>query len=641
MDKTAKVNFSLVYWSPRAKLYACALAVSACYFYIAKASFGATSLVEMNLSLCCLSVLLMSLAATEIYILAGRIRHHRAELDAVRQREKLAQEQITAQRHHTLNQILRALLDTLNLNQIPEDVLKNIASLFAADLVAIWVTDKQKPGQFTCRGVFGLTAHKPENVTGIPWTFPQFSDQPAHTAFVSTSPATQLSSATHLTFCEKEGIQALVLNPVVRREELTGIIGVFFRHPVELPAALTEQMDTVTNAIGVSMQAEELYHDLVRMQKIESVGTLASGIAHDFNNVLAAILSCATYCKQRTELDDPIYRYLEATEASAHRGAALTSQLLSFVRREEPRLQIVNANEQIERMIKMLERSLDKSILMLRHYANNLCPVEVDASTLEQVILNLAVNARDAMPNGGFFTITTKNVGLHKENPYRPKVDLPDGDYVVLGFRDTGTGMDEATMKRIFQPFFTTKRPGKGTGLGLSLILNIVHNLGGDIRVESKIGIGTSFEVYLPASTKPLPHAPSATTQIARGGGECILLAEDEDVIREMAQLTLEAKGYKVLAAADGAAALARYREHSEKIDIVVADMAMPRLSGPELFDRMKQINPGVRVIVSSGYSHDQEGQRMMQHGCLGFLQKPYDGNQLCTAVRSVLDSGL
>ncbi|MCG3146851.1 MAG: Sensor histidine kinase RcsC [Verrucomicrobiae bacterium] len=641
MDKTAKFNLNPAAGALRAKLYACALAVVACYFYLARMNFGASPLVEMNLALCCLVVLLLSLAAAEIFLLTGRVRQHRVELAAVRQREQQMQEQITAQRHHTLNQILRTLLDTLNLNQIPADVLQNIASLFAADLVVIWVSDKQKPGQFICRGVFGLSAHKPEAIAGVPWTFPQFADQPAHTPFVSASPATELTSATHLTFCEKEGIQALVLNPVVRREKLTGIIGVFFRHPVELPAALTEQMDTVTNAIGVAMQAEELYHDLVRMQKIESVGTLASGIAHDFNNVLAAILSCATYCKQHTDPGHPIFRYLEATEASAHRGAALTNQLLSFVRREEPRRQVVHPNEQIDRTLKMLERSLDKSILILRHFTNNIRPIEVDPSMLEQVILNLTVNARDAMPNGGFFTVTTKNIGLHKENPYRPPVSLPDGDYVVLGFRDTGCGMDETTLKRIFEPFFTTKRPGKGTGLGLSLILDIVQNLGGEIRVESKVGVGTAFEIYLPASAKPLPQAAPAQPAMARGGVECILLAEDEDVIREMAQLTLEAKGYKVLAAADGAAALARYRENHDKIDMVIADMAMPRLSGPELFDRMKQINPGVRVIVSSGYSHDQEGQRMLQHGCLGFLQKPYNGEQLCAAVRSILDSGL
>jgi two-component system cell cycle sensor histidine kinase/response regulator CckA len=400
-------------------------------------------------------------------------------------------------------------------------------------------------------------------------------------------------------------------------------------------------MQTVANIISSAIQAEELYRDLVQVQKIESIGTLASGIAHDFNNVLAAILACATYVKQQTKPTSPTYRYLEATEASAHRGAALTKQLLCFVRREGPRLTVINPNDSLEATLKMLERSFDKSIMLSRHLATNLKPVEVDPSHLEQVVLNMAVNARDAMPEGGFFTISTRNCILDGENPLRPKVDVPDGEYVVLGFRDTGCGMDDATQRRIFEPFFTTKRPGQGTGLGLSLILSLVRNYGGEIRVESKTNVGTLFEVYLPVTTKPLPAQASATAGEVRGGPECILLAEDEEIIREMAQLGLESKGYRVISATDGASALSRYREKWQEIDLVVADMAMPRMSGPELFARMKEINPGVRVIVSSGYSHDQEGQRMLQHGCLGFLQKPYTVDHLCHHVRSVLDSGL
>ena len=172
-------------------------------------------------------------------------------------------------------------------------------------------------------------------------------------------------------------------------------------------------------------------------------------------------------------------------------------------------------------------------------------------------------------------------------------------------------------------------------------MVNIVRNFGGDLDVQSEIGKGTLFEVFLPATTKPLPVPVAQPAKEARGGGECVLLAEDEDVIREMAQLGLEAKGYKVIPATDGAAALSVYREQWKNIDVVIADMVMPRMSGPELFEGMKEINPGVRVIVSSGYSHDQEGQRMLRYGCLGFLQKPYNAEALCQAIRSVLDSGL
>jgi signal transduction histidine kinase len=442
-------------------------------------------------------------------------------------------------------------------------------------------------------------------------------------------------------WAQKEQIGAGVLTPMLRRDEGLGWLGVFYRRPPQLAATDTAGMQTVAQLLAGAVQAEALYHDLVRMQKIESVGTLASGIAHDFNNILAAILACASYCKQYADPASQVFRYLEATEESAQRGAALTKQLLSFVRREEPRLSVVNVNEHIEQTLKMLERSLDKSILVQKQLARELPPVEVDASMLEQVILNIAVNARDAMPTGGFFIVSTRQEVLSQRRPRRPNINLPDGDYVVLGFRDTGQGMDAATRQRIFEPFFTTERPGKGTGLGLSLILNIVHNFGGEVCVESELGVGTQFEVYLPASTKPLPASAPKGAPVVRGGGECILIAEDEDIIREMAQLSLEAKGYKVIAAADGAAAVARYREAWQKVDLVLADMAMPRLSGPEVIEAMKKINPHVRVVVSSGYSQDREGQRMLHHGCLGFLQKPYNAEQLCQTVRSILDSGL
>jgi signal transduction histidine kinase/CheY-like chemotaxis protein len=432
-----------------------------------------------------------------------------------------------------------------------------------------------------------------------------------------------------------------VLNPVVRRNETVGLIGVFYRNPREISQSLAAEMQTVANIIAGAVQAEELYRDLVQAQKVESIGALTSGIAHDFNNVLAAILACANYVKQQTDPSSPTYRYLEATEASAHRGAALTKQLLAFARREGPHLAVINPNDCIVQTLKMLDRSFDKAILIQRQFANNLHSIEVDPSQLEQVFLNIAVNARDAMAEGGIFTITTRNVHLDAADPFRPAVSLPDGDYVLLAFRDTGCGMDPATLSRIFEPFFTTKRPGKGTGLGLSMVLSIVKAFGGEIRVDSQLGQGTVFEIFLPSSKKTMSATAVPLEATARGGHECILLAEDEEVIREMAQIGLESKGYRVLSAPDGAAALSTYREHQTEIDLVIADMVMPQMSGPELFSRIKEINPGVRVVVSSGYSHDQEGQRMLRYGCLGYLQKPYSLESLNHLVRSVLDSGL
>ena len=628
-------------WSPRASLYGIALAITVSYFLLGRLNSHNRLWVEVSLPLSSASVLLLCLSAAELYLFVQRIQRQNGDLRAASERELDLSQRLAFQRQTILNQISRALIDKLDVNQMPREVLEKIAQLFEADVVATWAYEKAGPANFPLKGVFGLNAHTAEQAEAIAWTFPQFANNPKDPhQHVAENPQRDLAPALGA-FCDREKLACGAFSPIVRRDELVGIVGVFYRKPFAISPSLTAEMQTVATVIASAVQAEELYRDLVQVQKIESIGSLASGIAHDFNNVLAAILGCASYVKQRTDPKSPTYRYLEATETSAHRGAALTKQLLSFARREGPRVTVVSPNESIEQTLKMLERSFDKSILLQRQFAAELKPVEIDPSQLEQVILNISVNARDAMPEGGIFTITTRNRRLDVTDQYRPALPLPDGEYVVLGFRDTGHGMNPATVKRIFEPFFTTKGRGKGTGLGLSVVQNIVRNFGGELRVDSEVGQGTLFEVYLPATSKPLPAEQPINTTEVRGGRESVLLAEDEDVIREMAQLGLEAKGYKVITADDGASALAVYREQWKNIDIVIADMVMPRISGPELFARMKEINPDVRVIVSSGYSHDQEGQRMLKHGCLGFLQKPYNTDALCQAIRSVLDSGL
>jgi signal transduction histidine kinase len=641
MNQTFDLEFNPRKWTSRSRLYLAALAITLSYLMVGQFDNESPFWARVNLPVSGLSVLLLCLAASETYLFIQQIQKQNEDLQTARDCETRLSQQLAFQRQTTLNDISRALIDRVDVNEIPPEVLVNIAQLFEADIVVAWVTQHTAMREFVLRGTLGLNAHTTGDLQSLKWDFPQF-DQPAK-GFrqVITDDMKRVTPAMLSAFCEREKIRTLVLNPVVRRDELIGIVGVFYRKPLGIAPALAAEMQTVANIIASVVQAEELYHDLVQAQKIESIGSLASGIAHDFNNVLAAILGCASYVKQHCEPSSPIYRYLEATEASALRGAALTKQLLSFARREGPRRLVVNPNDCIEQVLRMLERSFDKSILLQRNFAPDLRHVEIDPSQLEQITMNIAVNARDAMPDGGIFGVTTRNERLAAADRHRPPLAIPDGDYVVLGFRDTGTGMTPGTLKRLFEPFFTTKRPGKGTGLGMSVVQGIVHNCGGEIRVESEVSRGTLFEVYLPVTTKPLPCPAPVAAASVRGGHECILLAEDEEVIREMAQLGLEAKGYKVIAQPDGARALAYYREHWEDIDLVVADMAMPRMGGPELFAGMKEINPNVRVIVSSGYSHDQEGERMLRHGCLGFLQKPYDADQLAAAIRGVLDSGL
>lgn len=626
---------------PRARLYGMALVITLSYMLMGRLNNDSDAWVQVSLPLSSASLLLLSLAGAEMFLYAQRVQRNHDELQLTRAREIEISQRLAFQRQSTLNQISRALIDKLDIAQISQEVLEEIARLFEADAVAAWVTEQNgKPG-FALKGAFGFTAHSFEQLAAADWSFPEFAQTENDPQQLLVNHVTPQTLPVLADLCARERLVSAALNPVVRRKELVGLIGVFYRSPREFSQSLAAEMQTVANIVASAMQAEELYRELAQAQKIESIGALASGIAHDFNNVLAAILACASYVKQQTDRSSPTYRYLEATEASAHRGAALTKQLLAFARRDGPHLVVTNANDYIEQMLKMLDRSFDKSILVQRQFARDLHSIEVDPSQLEQVFLNIAVNARDAMPEGGIFTISTRNVRLDATDPFRPTLSLPDGDYVALGFRDTGCGIEPATLSRMFEPFFTTKRPGKGTGLGLSMVLSIVKGFQGEIRVESHPGQGTLFEILLPASKKTLTAAPIQTPTVVRGGHECILIAEDEEVIREMAQLGLESKGYKVLSAPDGARALSTYREHQEEIDLVVADMVMPQISGPELFARIKEINPGVRVIVSSGYSHDQEGERMLRHGCLGYLQKPYHIESLNQLVRNVLDSGL
>jgi signal transduction histidine kinase/CheY-like chemotaxis protein len=625
----------------RILLYGVAVVTGMIYFFVGRLGSNNSDFTAVNLPLGALSIIVLGMAGVEAWLFYRRLSRSNHELREARAREAALAQRLAYHRQTVLNEISRGLIDCLDVNQISTSVLERIGSLFDADIVTVWGVNRTPGADAAIKGVHGLHQPTAPQIEALRLALPSFTKTDSQFPQLLIADITREPNSLLTAFCQKEKIASLAFSPIVRRNELVGGLGVFFRKPLIIFPALATDIQTVANLIASVIQAEELYRDLIQIQKVESIGTLASGIAHDFNNVLAAILACASYVKQHTKSTDPTYRYLEATEASAHKGAALTKQLLSFARREAPRPTVLNPNERIETTLHMLERSFDKNILVQRQFAPDLRPVEMDASQFEQVILNVAVNARDVMPHGGIFTIQTRNKRLDITDPYRPALALPDGEYVVIGLRDTGPGMDAATQKRIFEAFFTTKDPGKGTGLGLSVVLSVVRTAGGDIRVQSEPGKGALFEVYLPATSKPLPVAPTAATTPARGGAEGVLIAEDEELIREMAQLGLEDKGYQVLAAPDGAAALNLYRQRWSEIEVVVIDMVMPHMSGPELFAAMKEINPGVRVIVSSGYSHDLEGQRMLQHGCLGFLQKPYTAEALAQAIRSVLDSGL
>jgi two-component system cell cycle sensor histidine kinase/response regulator CckA len=389
--------------------------------------------------------------------------------------------------------------------------------------------------------------------------------------------------------------------------------------------------------ITVRKQAEEsqriLEERLQQADKMEAIGTLAGGIAHDFNNLLMGIQGYASMTLLNLDPTNPNYERLKRIEQQVQSGADLTSQLLGFARGGRYEVKPSNINEIIEKTSSMFGRT-KKEISINRKTAKDLWNVEVDRGQMEQVFLNLYVNAWQAMPGGGEIYLETDNVLLNDEQvfPYAIK----PGKYVKITITDTGTGMDEKTQERIFDPFFTTKEMGRGTGLGLATVYGIIKGHHGLINVYSETGHGTTFTIYLPASEKEILKEKTPKDEITRGT-ETILLIDDEQMVMEVNQELLESIGYKVYVAGSGQEGIAVYMEKRDKIDLVILDMIMPGISGSETFDRLREINPNIKVLLSSGYSLNGEAKHIMDRGCNGFLQKPFRLEELSGKVREML----
>src|SRR5436190_8217116 len=382
----------------------------------------------------------------------------------------------------------------------------------------------------------------------------------------------------------------------------------------------------------------QLEEQLRQAQKMEAVGQLAGGIAHDFNNLLTAILGCTQLLLHATPPEDERREDIEEIKNAGLRAAELTRQLLAFSRRQVLAPKLLDMNAVVATMDKMLRRLIGEDVALVTELAADLGPVSADPGQLEQVLLNLAVNARDAMPQGGRLTIATANVLLTEEYAERHH-RLPPGQYVLLAVSDTGVGMDEATQKHLFEPFFTTKEVGKGTGLGLATVYGIVKQSGGYIWVYSEAGHGTTVKVYLPrvaGAAQPLAVAEAAPE--LRRGTETVLLVEDAAPVRTLARKSLESCGYRVLDAADGRAALELSAGHAGGIDILVTDVVMPGMSGRELAERLAPLRPGMRVLYTSGYTDDAMVHQGVLRSGVAFLQKPFMPESLTRKVREVLD---
>ncbi len=378
-----------------------------------------------------------------------------------------------------------------------------------------------------------------------------------------------------------------------------------------------------------------LERQLLHAQKMEAIGTLAGGIAHDINNMLTTIQGYVTLMQVDIRGYHPDSAKLDKISEQIRSGANLTSQLLGFARGGKYEIRTINPNDLLKQSSDVFGRTKKEVSLTLKLHPA-VWTVEVDPVQIEQTLLNMFINSWQAMPEGGDIYLVSGNVVLN-ENDVAPHGVKP-GKYVLISITDTGTGMDEQTRKRIFEPFFTTKSPGQGTGLGLASAYGIIKNHDGFIAVQSELGKGTTFKIYLPASEKKIvvEDAPAAS-RLARGSGTTILLVDDEQDIIEVTRELLENKGFNVLAAGSGQEAIALYKEKKDAIDLIILDMIMPGLGGSRTYDQLFAIDPEVRILLASGYSIDGEAQRIMDKGCKGFIQKPFRISELVRKIREII----
>lgn len=381
-------------------------------------------------------------------------------------------------------------------------------------------------------------------------------------------------------------------------------------------------------------RVEDLLH---QAQKMESIGVLAGGIAHDFNNLLMGIQGRTSLMLMDTEPSDPHYDQLNKIEEYIQSAISLTRQLLGFARGGKYEVKPSSMNTLIVKTADMFGRT-KKDIALHFKLDDSLWLVDVDQSQMEQVLLNLFVNAGQAMPTGGDIFVQTENLELDRQ--YLAPYDLEPGKYVKVSVTDTGIGMDEKTRKRVFEPFFTTKGPGRGTGLGLASVYGIMKNHHGLVNVYSEPGKGSTFNLYLPASGKEVEADIVPESEDVQDLSPLnILLVDDELMILEVGREILESLGHRVVTAGSGEEAVETLRQQRDKIGLVILDMVMPGMSGGEVFDRLKEIDAGVRVLLSSGYSINGQAQDILDKGCVGFIQKPFTIKQLQDKIREIQDA--
>ena len=548
------------------------------------------------------------------------------------------------QRLRVQHAITRVLADATTLKEAADEILKTICEPLGWNLGILWIVDRHSNA---LRAMETWANPKAElqafETASQQRTFARGVGLPGRVwqAGASAWIADILADANFPRFpmAEKVGLHGAAAFPILVGGAVEGVMEFFSREVRQPDDHILALMAAIGSQVGHLIERKQLEEQLRQSQKMEAIGRLAGGIAHDFNNLLTVITGYSEVALSRLNKEDPLHMELDEIKQAGHRAAALTSQLLAFSRRQVLQPKVLDLNQVITNLEKLLHRLIGEDVNLVVSLAPSLGSIHVDPGQIEQVLMNLAVNARDAMPKGGRLVIETQNVDFDKLSAGRP-LSVEPGSYVVLTVSDTGSGMDEYTRSHIFEPFFTTKEQGKGTGLGLSTVYGIVKQGDGEIIVDTKPGQGSKFTIYFrrvrPA--EPIPSDTGAQPAVTRPGTETLLLVEDEPGIRALAGDILRRDGYTVLEARHGVEALLTGSQYLGTIHLLITDVIMPQMSGSEVAERLTHERPHMKVLYISGYTNDT----IIHHGVIqegaAFLQKPFSPDALVQKVRQVLD---
>jgi PAS domain S-box-containing protein len=394
----------------------------------------------------------------------------------------------------------------------------------------------------------------------------------------------------------------------------------------------------ITDRRQSEIERKLLENQLIQAQKMEAVGTLAGGISHDFNNLLQGILGYTQILLIDRNPDDADYARLKEVERAALRASELTQQLLTFSRKVESKVRPVDLNQQVREIHRILERTIPKMIDIEMSLHEDLYTINADPAQLEQIVMNLCLNARDAMPDGGRLVLETRNATLN-ESYCKRHMDCLPGEYVLLSISDNGCGMDAETLQRVFEPFYTTKRIGKGTGLGLSMVYGIIKSHRGHVVCKSEPGEGTRFEIYFPVIRPGTVESPEEEeVRLPDGGSETLLVVDDEEPLLNLVEHMLSRFGYRVLKATSGEQAVKLFKQHQDTISLVVLDLIMPGIGGLACLEALLRMDPGVKVLIASGYLSQEQVEKSMSKGAIDVIRKPYEWHRMLNVIREALD---